>query len=74
MIQVRPYRLTEFIQAKIHIGSCDERLLNECAYYPRPATFFADSSCLKCSWDQPNKKCKYAHILVDTRLGENRRT
>ena len=40
----------------------DIKLLFECAYYPR-------GGCQNCSWDKPNPKCPYSHILIDTRIG-----
>jgi len=40
----------------------DEKLLNECAYYPR-------IGCGDCSWEAPSHKCRWSHILVDTRVG-----
>jgi hypothetical protein len=48
----------------------DEELLHQCAYYPRPASFGGESPCTRCSFDNPNRKCKRAHILNDTRIGK----
>ena len=39
----------------------DETLLYECAYYPR-------GGCQNCTFDSPNDRCKWAHILIDTRI------
>ena len=39
----------------------DRLLLSECAYYPR-------AGCQDCSFDQPLSKCKFSHILIDTRI------
>jgi len=41
--------------------SIDDKLLVECAYYPR-------GGCQHCSWNRPNPHCKWSHILVDTRI------
>ena len=47
--------------------SIDEKLLHECAYYPRPKAFSNNESpCVRCSFEKPNEKCKYAHILTLT--------
>mgnify|MGYP001563691246 CR=1 FL=1 len=67
MIQIRPYRVKEFRLAQISLSSCNEELLHQCAYYPRPASFNQPSSCTKCSFSNPNRKCSYSHILIDTR-------
>ncbi len=40
----------------------DDKLLQECAYYPR-------QGCEKCRWEYPLTTCPVAHILVDTRCG-----
>ena len=39
----------------------DEKLLHECAYYPR-------GGCQDCHWMAPNPSCSYSHILIDTRI------
>ena len=47
----------------------DEELLHQCAYYPRPSAFNGESPCIRCSFEEPYRKCKWAHILNDTRVG-----
>jgi len=39
----------------------DLQLLFNCSYYPR-------GGCQDCSFDAPNPKCKWAHLLIDTRI------
>src|SRR3989304_1397695 len=39
----------------------DQTLLYQCAYYPR-------GGCQHCSFDSPNDRCKWSHILTDTRI------
>ena len=69
MIQLRPYRFKEFRLAGIEISSCNEELLHECAYYPRPRSFSGESACQLCSFHSPNTKCRFSHILTDTQTG-----
>jgi len=47
----------------------DIQLLSECAYYPRLPAFGRTPKCTYCSFDKPNLRCKWAHILIDSRIG-----
>ncbi len=43
----------------------DERLIHQCAYYPRPPGFESSvSPCVRCSIERPRADCKYSHILT----------
>lgn len=67
MIDLSFYRRKEFTQARLTYSEINERLLHECAYYPLPAAFGSKSTkCLSCSFETPNPKCKYSHLLTLT--------
>jgi hypothetical protein len=53
----------------------DWQLVRECGYFPRPTSYVygrVGCICGSCSFDHPNFECERAHILVDTRIGENK--
>ena len=43
-------------------------LISQCAYFPKACQTGHDSQCVECTFEVPNKKCKYSHILRDSRI------
>jgi len=61
MLQLSPL-MQKWVRLWIGSGhKLDERLLVECAYYPR-------GGCQNCSWDTPRPECQWSHILIDSRI------